>query len=218
MDNVSAVIVPVAVSGVPWSSAQSLLGALAMLGYPIYSGPVRGLRWAAALALALLGSAGALVVSLSGGTLLHGALPLAMASFSALATGAVAGSIGLAMVLGHWYLTVPNLQVKHLQRLNRVTVACLAASLLALIGSCLVFATPLREAELPLLGPWGLFYLGTRIAVGLLLPMLFAWMVAGSLAYKNTRSATGILYASTVLVLIGTAVSVSLTDSYGVPL
>jgi hypothetical protein len=48
--------------------------------------------------------------------------------------------------------------------------------------------------------------------------MLFAWMVSGSLAYQNTRSATGILYASTVLVLIGTAVSVSLTDSYGVPL
>ncbi len=43
-------------------------------------------------------------------------------------------------------------------------------------------------------------------------------MAASSLRFRNTRSATGILYASTVLVLIGTAVSISLQDSYGVPL
>ena len=35
---------------------------------------------------------------------------------------------------------------------------------------------------------------------------------------NNTRPATGLLYASTVLVLIGTAVSISLQDTYGVPL
>ena len=57
-----------------------------------------------------------------------------------------------------------------------------------------------------------------RVAVGIALPLLFAWMTASSLRYENTRSATGILYASTVLVLIGTAVSISLQDSYGVPL
>jgi hypothetical protein len=60
--------------------------------------------------------------------------------------------------------------------------------------------------------------ISARVAVGLLLPLLFAWMTAGSLAYRNTRSATGILYASTVLVLIGTAVSVSLQNTYGIPL
>lgn len=214
----AALLLPAFVAGAPWSDAPTLLGVLAVIGYPIYSGPVRGARWAAALGLALLGSAASLIVVLSRGALVEGPLALAMASFSALSTGAVAGSIGLAMVLGHWYLTVPNLAVSHLQRLNRVTVFSLAASLAALIGSCLVFGASLSEAQPPLLGPWGLFYLGTRIAVGLLLPLLFAWMVAGSLDYKNTRSATGILYASTVLVLIGTAVSVSLTDSYGVPL
>ncbi|MFT5289333.1 MAG: hypothetical protein ACI82F_001394 [Planctomycetota bacterium] len=69
-----------------------------------------------------------------------------------------------------------------------------------------------------LLGPTGLFYLGTRITVGLVLPLIFAAMTAGSLKFKNTRSATGILYASTVLVLIGTALSVSLQDAFGVPL
>ena len=60
--------------------------------------------------------------------------------------------------------------------------------------------------------------MGARAGAGLALPLLFAWMAAGSLRYDNTRSATGILYASTVLVLIGTAVSISLQDTYGVPL
>jgi hypothetical protein len=50
------------------------------------------------------------------------------------------------------------------------------------------------------------------------MPLAFAAMAAGALRFKNTRSATGILYASTVLVLIGTAVAVSLQDTYGVPL
>jgi hypothetical protein len=43
-------------------------------------------------------------------------------------------------------------------------------------------------------------------------------MTSSSLAFRNTRSATGILYASTILVLIGTAVSVSLQSTYGIPL
>ena len=85
-------------------------------------------------------------------------------------------------------------------------------------GKELFTVESLRAADTPLLGPWGLFYLGARVAVGLALPLLFAWMTAGSLAHRNTRSATGILYASTVLVLIGTAASLGLQDSYGMPL
>jgi hypothetical protein len=158
------------------------------------------------------------VLALRRAELVKGWLELAVASLSALATGAVAGGVGLAMVLGHWYLTIPDLDVRHLQRLNRVTLGAMLVSLAALGATCLVFAEPLRSAATPLFGPWGLFYLGTRIAVGLALPILFAWMVASSLSYRNTRSATGILYASTVLVLIGTALSISLQDSYGIPL
>jgi len=137
---------------------------------------------------------------------------------SALSTGAVAGSVGLAMVLGHWYLTVPKLEVRHLRRLNRVTVVAMTTSI-GLCGlSCLVFAQALRSSEPPLFGPMGLFYLGTRIVVGLALPLLFAAMAESSLRFQNTRSATGILYASTVLVLIGTGVAIFLQDSYRIPL
>jgi hypothetical protein len=121
-------------------------------------------------------------------------------------------------VFGHWYLTVPTLDVAHLVRLNRLTIACMLASALALALTCVAFGDSLRDASTPLFAARGLFHFGTRIVVGLAMPLLFGWMTAQSLAFKNTRSATGILYASTVLVLIGTAVSVSLQDAYGVPL
>ena len=122
------------------------------------------------------------------------------------------------MVLGHWYLTVPNLHVKHLARLNRVTIGAMLASVVLLLASVWIFTDELAAVKTPLTSPWGLFYLGTRVAVGLALPLLFAWMTAGSLKFQNTRSATGILYASTVLVLIGAAGSIMLQESYGVPL
>jgi hypothetical protein len=212
-----ALVAPVATGARPWNAPEVLASALAVAAYPVVSGPVRGRRWAAGLAVALFGNALAL-----GLLLWHlepdlGPAELAMASLSALATGAVAGSVGVAMVLGHWYLTVPNLSVVHLRRLNRVTVASMVASLLLVGATCLLFRERLTAGR-SLFGPTGLFYLGTRVGVGILLPLLFAAMAAGSLRYRNTRSATGILYASTVLVLIGAAVSIVLQDTYGLPL
>lgn len=212
-----ALLAPPLVAGVAWTDPAVLCAGLGLALYPVYSGPVRGARWGLGLGLALAATAAALIAGLvragvpSDGT-------LGLAAFSALATGAVAGSVALAMVLGHWYLTVPNLQVRHLVRLNRVTVGAMVASLVAVALSC-ALAGDLRDgAQRSLFDAWGLFHLGTRVAVGLLLPLLFAWMTASSLRFGNTRSATGILYASTVLVLIGAAVSISLQDSYGLPL
>jgi hypothetical protein len=214
----AAAAMPIAEGQLRLGEPQALLTALAVLLYPAYAGPLKSARRAQVLYAALACSGAALVLAVQRAELVEGWLELAVASASALATGAVAGGVGLAMVLGHWYLTIPDLDVRHLQRLNRVTAGAMLVSLAALGATCLVFAEPLRGAQTPLFGPWGLFYLGTRVAVGLALPILFAWMVASSLAYSNTRSATGILYASTVLVLIGTAVSISLQDSYGIPL
>jgi len=214
----AATVLPVVDGELRFAEPQILISALAVALYPGYAGPLKSGRRAQLLYAALACSGVALVLAVHRAELVAGWLGLAVASLSALATGAVAGCVGLAMVLGHWYLTIPDLDVRHLQRLNRVTVIAMLGSIAALSATCLVFAEPLRNAATPLFGPWGLFYLGTRIAVGLALPILFAWMVASSLSYRNTRSATGILYASTVLVLIGTAVSISLQDSYGIPL
>src|SRR5262245_277601 len=149
-------------AGEVWSDPAVLGSVLALLGYPLFSGPLRAPRFRIGMGAGLLGSA------LATGWVVRTGLPelgLAgqlVATLSSLATGAVAGSVGLAMVLGHWYLTVPKLEIGYLVRLNRVTVAAMLTSLATLAGACLVFADDLRVAQPPLFGPWGLFYLGTR--------------------------------------------------------
>jgi hypothetical protein len=217
----AAALMPILDGEAGRSDAPELAAFAALVGYPAFAGPHREGRataWWLGLAWSLAWTAAALFLVVAQSTSAAGPLEVLLAGTSALATGVVAGSVGLAMVLGHWYLTVPKLEVSYLARLNRVTVVAMLASLVLLAASCLVFRQVLAAGERPLLGPWGLFYLGTRVVAGLALPLLFAWMTAGSLRFSNTRSATGILYASTILVLIGTAVSISLQESYGVPL
>lgn len=204
--------------GRAWTDAGCLAAIAACVAFPLYSGPMRGVTWGVALAVGIAGAAFATAAELRHWMPSANAALIALSSLSALATGAVAGSVGLAMVLGHWYLTVPNLGIEHLQRLNRVTIASMCASLVLVSLLCAWQSGELNSKTTPLFGPWGLFHLGTRMAVGLLLPLLFAWMASSSMRYRNTRSATGILYASTVLVLIGTAAALSLQDSYGLPL
>ena len=213
-----AIILPISAHGVSWRDPVALCAGLAVLTYPLYSGPISARNRKLALAVAAAGCAAALALQLRGIASAGSAGAWLVVSLSALATGCVGGSVGLAMVFGHWYLTVPTLDVAYLARLNRLTMTCMLASAGALGLSCLVFAELVTSARSPLFGPWGMFHFGTRVVVGLLMPLAFGWMTAQSLQFKNTRSATGILYASTVLVLIGTALSVSLQDTYGIPL
>ena len=210
-----------AFGGASASDPRVLLSALAALAYPIASGPVRTSRRSLALVWMTVFTGLALIFALRatpGPLAGMGGGMLLMCSASAMATGTVAGGVGLAMVVGHWYLTVPQLSLSWLMRLNRFTAAAMVVSALLLSVTLLCFHAELTAGRDSISSPWGVMQISTRLAVGLALPLLFAWMTAGSLAYKNTRSATGILYASTVLVLIGTAVSVSLQNTYGIPL
>ncbi len=204
--------------GLPWHDPGILGMALTLLAYPLYSGPVRGRRWGVGLGLALSGCGLALALVVREASAPLGVPLLLLAVASVLATGTVAGSVCLSMILGHWYLTIPKLEIRHLARLNRVAIGAMLASGGLCLLSTVAFAELLREGEPPLFGPTGLFYLGTRLTVGLLLPLVFGVMAASALRFRNTRSATGILYASSVLVLIGAALSAFLQDSYRVPL
>ncbi len=214
----TAIALPRITGDATWSELDWLGAGFSAALYFVYSGPVRTRTREVGLTLASIGCAVSLALAVRDVPAVDGGLAWTVASLSALATGLVGGSVGLAMVFGHWYLTVPSLDVAWLVRLNRLTMVWMGLSAAALATSCVIFAEPLRAREIDLWGPWSLFYIGTRVALGVALPLLFAWMTAQSLRYRNTRSATGILYASTVLVLIGTAVSLFLQDSYGAPL
>ncbi len=213
-----AAVAPIGFAEVSPARPSVLATFAAALAYPIHSGPVRArwrgpAQWWSTVWIAI-----ALFLTLRATPGIEGTAAVLLCTLTALATGAVAGGVGLAMVLGHWYLTVPELPIAWLQKLNRFTVLAMLASLVLLLTTCVFFRDDLARARSPLLSAWGLIQLGARVSTGLALPLLFAWMTAGSLSWRNTRSATGILYASTVVVLIGTAVSVSLQHAYGIPL
>lgn len=211
-------LAPPIYAGAPWDAPATVCVLAGALGFPWLMGPVKSQLRRLATIWATLGCGAALVFVVRDVPGVDSTGALVLGGLSAMATGLVAGSVGLAMVLGHWYLTVPQLPVAWLSRINRLTIWSMIFSSVMLCASCWVSAGDFEQMDRPLFGAWGLFFLGTRVATGLALPLLFAWMTAGSLRYGNTRSATGILYASTVLVLIGTAVSISLQDSYGIPL
>src|SRR5262245_57441571 len=86
-------------AGTAWSDPVVLGTTAALLAYPFFSGPARGKRWVLGLGAGLLGSA------LATGWVVRTGLPALtplgqlIATLSSLATGAVAGSVGLAMVL-----------------------------------------------------------------------------------------------------------------------
>jgi hypothetical protein len=215
---VVAIGLPLAVHSSGWSDPRWFGSGLAAALFLVYSGPVRARTREVALVIAALGCAVSLALEVRSATGVTALAPWLTASFSALSTGLVGGSVGLAMVFGHWYLTVPTLEVAWLVRLNRLTMIWMVTSLLALSATIFVFADSMRARDIDPFGPWPMFHVGTRVLLGIAMPLVFGWMTSQSLTFKNTRSATGILYASTVLVLIASAIAVFLQDIYGVPL
>ncbi len=201
-----------------WLALPRVLAGVAAATFLVYAGPVRARTRELVLVVASVASAASLALYLRDVGSIGSGLPWAVASLSALGTGLVGGSVGLAMVFGHWYLTIPTLEVAWLVRLNRLTMIWMVLSLAAVLATCAVFQRDLAARDIDIFGMWPMFHIGTRLLLGIAMPLLFGWMCAQSLRYRNTRSATGILYASTVLVLIGTAVSLFLQDLYGVPL
>jgi hypothetical protein len=61
-------------------------------------------------------------------------------------------------------------------------------------------------------------FLGLRVGLGLLVPLLLGWMVIECVRIESNQSATGILYAMTVLVAVfGELVAVYLSLARGIP-
>jgi len=131
--------------------------------------------------------------------------PPTLATFpSAIAIG---GTLG-AMLLGHSYLTARGLSFAPLKFMAWLLLGILVARALFVVPA---FFSPRLDGM-----DW--IFLSMRVAFGLLLPLLLAWMVVQCVRIESNQSATGILYAMTVLVAIfGELVAVYLTMDRGIP-
>jgi hypothetical protein len=115
------------------------------------------------------------------------------------------GTVTTAMLLGHWYLVVPNLSTRPL------------LALLAILATAFVLQGVLDAAALALLGGHPgvvsqrdvisgryalVFWIG-RVAVGIALPLLITALAVQSTRTRSLMSATGLLYVAVVLTLVG---------------
>jgi hypothetical protein len=119
-------------------------------------------------------------------------------ALSVATSGLVLGLVFASMLLGHWYLNAPGMELAPLRRL-------LTASSLAIVVQSIVVGAGLA-AEISL-GPhvtasWLLFVL-LRWSFGLCGVLALLWMARRTLEIPNTQSATGILYVAVLGVFIG---------------
>lgn len=127
--------------------------------------------------------------------------------FDTLLGGVAAGGTLAAMLLGHGYLTARGLSFDPLRILARALFVVL------LLRAASVAPLFLGDAALQT-GDW--IYLSARVAFGLLLPLLFGWMVIECVKLQSNQSATGILYAMTALVGGGELIAAFLKVSEGI--
>jgi hypothetical protein len=115
------------------------------------------------------------------------------------------GTVTTAMLLGHWYLVVPNLSTRPLLALLVILAAAfvlqgvLDAAALALLGG---HAGVVSQRDV-LSGRFALVFWIGRVGVGIALPLLIAALAAQSTRTRSLMSATGLLYVAVVLTLVG---------------
>jgi len=129
------------------------------------------------------------------------------------AGGLVLGTTMAAMLLGHWYLNSPSMELAPLRRLVRFSVvAVLLRGVLCaagLAGLWIAEGAPDRIV---------VSFLALRWLSGILGPLWLAWLTLRTLDVPNTQSATGILYVSVIATFTGELTSQLLSHSARFPL
>src|SRR4030095_16088052 len=133
---------------------------------------------------------------------------LAVASF--VTSAAMLGGACTAMILGHWYLVIPSLQVSHLQSIVRVHITSMAARAVVVVAAA--WSPPATGHEIdPILGPTfrryilsvdGIFF-WQRVLFGLAGPAVLSYLTWETAKIRSTQSATGILYVDFFTVVVG---------------
>jgi len=133
---------------------------------------------------------------------------LTIASF--LTSAAMLGGACTAMILGHWYLVIPSMQVSHLQSIVRVHIGSMVARVMV-VGAAVWYALATAYAANPVVGPTfrryimsvdGIFF-WQRILFGLAGPAVLSYLTWETAKIRSTQSATGILYVDFFTVVVG---------------
>ena len=130
---------------------------------------------------------------------------LTVASF--LSSAALLGGACTAMILGHWYLILPSMQVRHLQSIVKLHIGSMMVRVLV-VGAAVYAAIAIWQ---PGLGPSfsryitsaaGIFF-WQRVLFGLAGPAVLSYLTWETAKIRSTQSATGILYVDFFTVVVG---------------
>jgi hypothetical protein len=145
-----------------------------------------------------------------------------MTASSFMSAALMLGSVLGTMITGHWYLVNRKLTIRPLQLATWVFIGIaglrtilVIATVLLLSGSSHAALAETARGLLDFSAAGILFW--TRVGFGLAAPLLFGWMIWSAVKVRNTQSATGILYATIVLALIGEAFAKYLYLFTGIP-
>ena len=127
-------------------------------------------------------------------------------------SGLVVGSVMTAMLLGHWYLNTPTMNLIPLRKLLWLCV--IATVLRALLSGS---GTALTLLQTDVTNTWWIV-VSLRWISGIIGSLGLIYMTFLTLRVPNTQSATGILYAATIVVFIGELTARVLADNVLYPL
>ncbi|MEZ4552622.1 MAG: hypothetical protein AB7L91_13435 [Dehalococcoidia bacterium] len=156
----------------------------------------------------VLGAAG-IAVGVAVLVLLAGLVAPPAWSYAGVFTSMVAAALALggslmAMSWGHWYLTNSGLPKEPLEQMSLLVVVVVGIQLLLVVVGVVapVREEPLTESAFGVsLGANPAFWL--RVAVGILFPLVLAYLAWKAAAIRGMMSATGLLYIATGAVLAG---------------
>jgi protein NrfD len=145
---------------------------------------------------------------------------LTVASF--LSSVALLGGACGAMVLGHWYLVVPSLDVAHLQAIVKWHIGSLVVRVAVVLAAIIIAYVTWQPGMGPNFGRYimsidGIFF-WQRVLFGLAGPAVLAYLTWETAKIQSTQSATGILYVDFFTVIVGEVLAKYLLLSTRVPL
>jgi hypothetical protein len=131
----------------------------------------------------------------------------AMTVASFLSSAALLGGACTAMILGHWYLVIPSLQVSHLQSIVKVHIASMVVRVVVVAAAVFMAIVSWQPGTGPsfrgyILSVSGIFF-WQRVLFGLVGPGLLSYLTWETAKIRSTQSATGILYVDFFTVVVG---------------
>ena len=149
------------------------------------------------------------------------AVPTGLTIVSFLTSAALLGGTCTAMILGHWYLVLPSMDVSLLQSIVKFHIGSTVLRIVV-VGTVVLLAVSSGEASTGLSFERYIFsidgvFFWQRVLFGLCGPTVLAYLTWETAKIRSTQSATGILYVDFFAVTVGEVLAKYLLLSTGVP-